>query len=474
MNKVKSGTFNRPKSWRSKGVAGDIYYYQGKGMFFKLKRDGNPSDNNWYFPTESESNRYWDWVGYFSGTMFEPKIWREYGVPGCIYYEEEYGYLRLKKEGNPSENKWYFPSGGKSNEYWDFISFKAGNPVEPKYWQDEGQKGDYYIDERNGNYFIFKTNGTPSAHHWYFPEDGRDNEYWHCMGKVTKARWLNFIDGKLPINQISLPGTHDSATGTYSEGIGDGGIVKTQDESVYEQLKSGVRFIDARCRHISNSFAMHHGIIYLNKMFGDILNECKRFLQENPSEFILMSVKREHTEEQCTRSFQETFEKEYYDSYWWFGEDRFPLLEEVRGKIVLFSRFGGPHGIQTSWKDNATFDIGERIHVQDEYNQTDEVKKWHAIRDAWYFSADRGKPEWMTINFTSIAPEFWGTTSIRDYAEDKNPELATHIMSRGECCGVVVSDFHNIAMLSNGVITTNFRNILSPARGLFLAFLLIS
>ncbi len=347
--------------------------------------------------------------------------------------------------------------------------------MDPKSWDvDEGQEGDYFYSARLNSFFILKKNGKPSSFNWYFPENGQDNTYWHYMGPLKKKCWLKFIDGKLPINQISLPGTHDSATGTYSEGIGEGGMVKTQDDSVYEQLNSGIRFIDARCRHISNSFAMHHGKIYLNKMFGDILNECKRFLQENPSEFILMSVKREHTEEQCTRSFQETFEKEYYDSYWWFGEDRFPLLEEVRGKIVLFSRFGGPHGIQTSWKDNATFDIGERIHVQDEYNQTDEVKKWHAIENAWSFAAYRGNTEWMTINFTSIAAGFWGTRSIRDYAEDKNPELATHIMSRGECCGVVVSDFHNIAMLSNGVIMTNFRNMLNPARGLFLAFLLIS
>ncbi|EPJ3802877.1 hypothetical protein OND84_002125 [Morganella morganii] len=101
-------------------------------------------------------------------------------------------------------------------------------------------------------------------------------------GTFEKKCWLKFIDGKLPINQISLPGTHDSATGTYSEGIGEGGMVKTQDDSVYEQLNSGIRFIDARCRHISNSFAMHHGIIYLNKMFGDILNECKRFFAGKP------------------------------------------------------------------------------------------------------------------------------------------------------------------------------------------------
>ncbi|NGE23734.1 1-phosphatidylinositol phosphodiesterase, partial [Klebsiella pneumoniae] len=151
------------------------------------------------------------------------------------------------------EHKWYFPSDGNSNEYWDFIDFRAGNPVVPKSWDvDEGQEGDYFYSARLNSFFILKKNGKPSSFNWYFPENGQDNTYWHYMGPLKKKCWLKFIDGKLPINQISLPGTHDSATGTYSEGIGEGGMVKTQDDSVYEQLNSGIRFIDARCRHISN------------------------------------------------------------------------------------------------------------------------------------------------------------------------------------------------------------------------------
>lgn len=89
--------------------------------------------------------------------MSEPKTWREPGIEGCIYYEPEYGYLRLKKDGNPSEHKWYFPSDGNSNEYWDFIDFRAGNPVDPKSWDvDEGQEGDYFYSARLNSFFIFK------------------------------------------------------------------------------------------------------------------------------------------------------------------------------------------------------------------------------------------------------------------------------------------------------------------------------
>lgn len=70
---------------------------------------------------------------------------------------------------------------------------------------------------------MLKRDGNPSDGNWYFPTDGKDNTYWIYKGPLKAHNWLSFIDGKLPVNLISLPGTHDSATGTYSEGIGEGG-----------------------------------------------------------------------------------------------------------------------------------------------------------------------------------------------------------------------------------------------------------
>ncbi|WP_250208461.1 hypothetical protein [Morganella morganii] len=154
---MKLGTYERPKYWGVDGVIGDIYYYPDYTLFFRLKYNGSPSDKNWYYPKKAVNNQFWDWVGCYPGTMSEPKTWREPGIEGCIYYEPEYGYLRLKKDGNPSEHKWYFPSDGNSNEYWDFIDFRAGNPVDPKSWDvDEGQEGDYFYSSRLNSFFILK------------------------------------------------------------------------------------------------------------------------------------------------------------------------------------------------------------------------------------------------------------------------------------------------------------------------------
>jgi 1-phosphatidylinositol phosphodiesterase len=80
-------------------------------------------------------------------------------------------------------------------------------------------------------------------------------------------------------------------------------------------------------------------------MFGEVLNECRAFLQKYPGECILMRVKEEYKPEKCTRSFQETFE-DYYKA----NSDiislisNVPYLDEIRGKIWIMRNFGYHEG----------------------------------------------------------------------------------------------------------------------------------
>ncbi|MGV2814521.1 phosphatidylinositol-specific phospholipase C [Enterobacter cancerogenus] len=339
-----------------------------------------------------------------------------------------------------------------------FIQSRAGTYTDPKVWDDAGVKGDIYYSTDLSSFFMLQKDGTPVEHNWYYPTDGNDNAHWIVKGNVTKQEWLKYIEDERPINQISIPGSHDSATYTINPMAFVSGYVKTQDDSITKQLESGIRFIDARCRHIEDIFAMHHGEIYLNINFGSIVQECQVFLEKHPDEFIIMSVKKEHTDENNTRTFSETFVDRYYRPENWFGENRIPKLKEVRGKIVLLRRFSGSTlGIDLSnWPDNQTFDSG-KIHVQDQYNQHDEVLKWHAIRDAWNFATSYSNQGWLTLNFTSISADTF--TPIRSYAQDKNPELASFINGTKNTGGWVISDFPDIGDIAEKVILTNFGQI---------------
>lgn len=153
----------------------------------------------------------------------------------------------------------------------------------------------------------------------------------------TDKNWMAAVDGNKRVRELSVPGTHDSLS------LYGGDIVQTQSLSLRNQLNAGIRAFDVRARHINNVFAIHHGPVFQNVMFGTVLGEMAAFLRENPSETLLVRVKQEHTEEGNTRSFEATFADYYqqYAGYIWQPTGQDPLLNEVRGKIVFLQNFSG-------------------------------------------------------------------------------------------------------------------------------------
>lgn len=111
--------------------------------------------------------------------------------------------------------------------------------------------------------------------------------------------WMSKLPDSVPLSAISIPGTHESLARGYGEVISE-----CQSLTLEQQLEAGVRGLDVRCRHISNSFAIHHGIVFMHLMFGDVLNVLESFLQINPSETVIVRIKEEHTPENVTRSFE--------------------------------------------------------------------------------------------------------------------------------------------------------------------------
>ena len=179
--------------------------------------------------------------------------------------------------------------------------------------------------------------------------------------KVGSRNWMSKIADKTPVSQLTIPGTHDSATYNYSGVLSP--YVVTQDLDLKTQLNYGVRFLDIRARVIKNVLAIHHSSFFLNMFLGDVLNACREFLNNNPSETIFMSVKKDHDDEDSTLSFEEAFLNRYYNSseykdLWYHTTigQKFPTMGEVRGKIVLMSRSGldSSLGIDFHIGDNET------------------------------------------------------------------------------------------------------------------------
>lgn len=104
--------------------------------------------------------------------------------------------------------------------------------------------------------------------------------------------------------------------------------------------------------------------------FLDVLADTHAFLTDpaTSSETIVMSIKQEDFNTTPPATFSQIVHEELYGGpggrEMWFLEDRVPTLGEVRGKVIMLSRFGGDGsgwegglagmGIHpTTWPDSA-------------------------------------------------------------------------------------------------------------------------
>lgn len=275
----------------------------------------------------------------------------------------------------------------------------------------------------------------------------------------TMSNWMGSLPDATNVAQISIPGTHDS--GARTEPVA--GTAKCQNLSIADQLTAGVRYLDIRCRHIGDAFAIHHGSIYQNLNFTDVLNACIGFLNSNPTETIIMSVKEEYDATNNTRSFEQTF-----DSYvnqnptkWDLG-DGVPSLGSLRGKIKLLRRFGAgtTKGIDaTNWADNTTFSINNsaaNLKVQDYYNVSDVNTKWSNITTL-FSEANNDTSNRLYLNYTSgYKPIIFGIPSITTVSNSVNPKINTFFTNNTQGhYGVIPMDFVD-ATRSQLIVNTNF------------------
>ncbi|KAF5379866.1 hypothetical protein D9757_007180 [Collybiopsis confluens] len=123
------------------------------------------------------------------------------------------------------------------------------------------------------------------------------------------------------------------------------------------QLQNGIRVLDVRLAVVEGRLVAYHGIYPEKTPFQIILSTVFTFLTAPPSsrETIVMSVKQEDYATTPLPIFSRLVREEFITGLggldMLFLENRIPKLGEVRGKIVLLSRFGGngaewEHGLE--------------------------------------------------------------------------------------------------------------------------------
>ena len=240
-------------------------------------------------------------------------------------------------------------------------------------------------------------------------------EYGWCSfygQKDIDANWINCIDDNLPLNQINIPGSHDSGTFDvgklsndaflnvvfkgltipYIVSTGLSEFAQTQDLDITEQLEKGIRYLDVRLSSDNNSpndLFLSHGknleIIgtvpciksddYTVLTFDDVISDCVNFLRKNSNETIIMHLGEERIVQTTrnlgldqliakstvlnTNKVPNTENKKYKDFF--YTGNSIPKLKDARGKIVIVTR-AIPYRYEDD--DGVEKDIGIQIGVQ--------------------------------------------------------------------------------------------------------------
>ena len=294
-------------------------------------------------------------------------------------------------------------------------------------------------------------------------------EHGDRRGMDGSADWMSRLDGSLPLSEITLPGTHDSAT----QYVQLAWFSKCQSLSIGGQLEAGARYLDIRLGADGDRLQLMHGFTKCkSSAFGgalyldEVLRQCYDFLDAHPTETVIFAVKQEHGDESVA-VFQRLLDAYVQASpAHWLPTDTVPTLDEARGKLVLMRRYedeaglGAAAGIPLLWPNQnghddvslntAMTDNGSyRLWVQDRY-EYDAEDKWNAfLTGMTHNGAEAGD---IALHFLSTK----GTAAYGHpygFAKDLNARLG--VLPSPTLSGWIVLDYFS-APLAAQIYESNF------------------
>ncbi|MDD7355232.1 MAG: phosphatidylinositol-specific phospholipase C [Oscillospiraceae bacterium] len=262
-------------------------------------------------------------------------------------------------------------------------------------------------------------------------------------GGFDNNGWMKNINDNKLISEISIPGSHNS--GALYEPVYS--VAKCQNYTINDQLNMGVRMLDIRAKVSLGKLKIVHGVVMQGSTFEKTAECCYKFLNDNPSETILLSLRNEDGDTNKTASFVRLLKKEIESNKnLWYTENRLPKIGEVRGKIILINRFDREStlGLNAAHdcKNNDTFTIynnGYFINIQDVYRPSSiEQKKDFALS----FFKNNYLPAVTTptlcLNFISCSSD---SGSIPQYSYQMNGFFIEFSKTNPPFYGCVLFDF---------------------------------
>lgn len=324
-----------------------------------------------------------------------------------------------------------------------------------------------------------KTNETSDNWTTQFKPAAKKKIILHAIpsGKQESGNnWITPLDGNIYVSQMSIPGSHDAATGEDMATIFGDVFAQTQEQTLQTQWNLGVRAFDLRPAIFKGVFTkelwLYHGVCRVSISWATAMNTIKANLTDHPGEFAIVLFR--HEDEGTLGKDNNTTNFNTYMKNWvnanksWIVDWRPDItIDECRGKLILISRFEGSwdYGCFTGWSHdaagttttvrNASNTKSGTMYVQDYYNPSSHDTKFKSICEyldiaQTFHTNDALKNHWM-LNHVS---GYVGTSTSNTYranAEAQNPKVIEYLHNRTApgSTGIILFDYSGAAKSGN-------------------------
>lgn len=271
---------------------------------------------------------------------------------------------------------------------------------------------------------------------------------------ALRLDWMKMLHDTIPVCKISLPGSHDSGS------IKGGHMLQTQSTTIPVQLRQGIRVFDIRLEKRDGKLGVFHSHAFQDIYWEeDVLPTFIEFLQNHPSEMLIVSLKKEggllrDYASLLAASLSDPMPQDY------FVMDFCPklMLKDCRGKILFLHRDrvmdDFPGAACVGWKDDSTCLLtlcgrsgrkGE-VFLEDEYQYESGKETGRkvevCIRNLDTVAAEPSSSCRWGITFVSATGLPLGTPKV--FADRVNKPIADYLEWSGKRnYGIVFIDFVN-------------------------------
>lgn len=300
---------------------------------------------------------------------------------------------------------------------------------------------------------------------------------------ATGNNWITPLDDNIYVSQLSIPGTHDAATGDGT----DYNLGKTQDITLDKQFELGVRAFDLRpAINSSNIMILCHGMVATKFQWDNVMERFKYYLKENPGEFIIAIIRHEDEYSGTNNEhdnwapamlaklneMKATINPSTNESYTIdFRPDL--TIGEMRGKILFMCRswtqynddgpvVGGYHGWSHS-KDGAEVDIWGpsstigTLNIQDCYSRSEADASYNEFPDVKWQAVNNLLEKSRTFHTNPLMINRWSYNHTSGY---RNRVLSTTGGYRDNAANINIKFYNKITSSdwegSTGIVLSDF------------------